>query len=406
MIRLRRGITAVIAAVIAGAAAFGMSTGVFAARANAAGSLGVYLNEVLPQRLNAGNADISAVIYEYVRRTLPYCLSANGLYGAYDFFAPIRLQNWDDDGEVFEKYWVVVSRNGTMTGYLMVSHVEDRLISGFCPKTIPEIGEALSSGAEIQLGYRDGCLLLSDAEDFTVIEGPDAAELPSIGQITVDREASEVIEQIGTVTSEQRGNRKEWSVSDIRAVSNAKSERQRLLCWASCVACMGTQNRPQADHSARSVYLLCTAWELYANVAQKPICDCERSFNEPHGCDLWTQRALALVGVPAKKDKALTAERVSALLAENKPIMIGVYKTRSTRSVGHTVVLCRYEEIDESSGLYVFMDPGMGASNSGLITTVIDRSVMDDGENLILPSVTGTYAYWHRSFYLSDEDGE
>lgn len=402
MSRLRYRIAAFIITVIT---AFGMSAGVFAARGNTGDSLGVYLNEILPKRLNEKNTDTIAEIEEYIRRTLPYCLSANELYGAYDFFAPIRLQNWDDDGEEFEKYWIVVSQNGAMTGYVMVSRMEDRLISGFCVKTIPEIGEALSAGEEIQLGYRDGCLLLADEESFTAIEYPDAADFSFTEQMIFDREAAEMIEKIGTVCSERGGIRKEWSASGIRTVSNAKSERQRLLCWAACAACMGMQNRPQADYSAQSVYGLCWVWEVYARFTQNSVCTCKRKFGEPHGCNSWIQRSLALVGIPAVKETALTAERVCALLAENKPIMTVVYKTKSTQSVGHTVVLYRYIEIDESSGLYVFMDPGMGSSNSGSVTAVIDRSVMEDGESLILPSVTGTYTYWYGSFYW-DEDGK
>lgn len=401
MSRFRYRIAAFAAAT---AAAFSMSAGVFAARGSTEDSLGVYLNEILPKRLNEKNTDTIAMIEEYICRTLPYCLSANELYGTYDFFTPIRLQNWDNDGEEFEKYWVTVSRNDTMTGYVMVSRMEDRLVSGFCAKTIPEIGEALSAGEEIQLGYRNGCLLLANEEGFTAVEYPNAADLSFAEQITFDREAAEAVEKIGTVYSQRGGSRKERSVSGIRTVSNARSARRKLLCWAACVACMGMQNRPQTDHSAGSVYTLCAAWEIYARFTRNPVCDCKRNFGEPHGCDPWILRSLALVGVSAKKDGALTSERICALLAENKPIMTVFYKTESTQSVGHTAVLYRYIEIDESSGLYVFMDPGMGSSNSGSVTAVIDCAVMENGENLILPSVTGTYVNWYRSFYWNEDE--
>ncbi|MCM1334668.1 MAG: hypothetical protein NC084_08980 [Bacteroides sp.] len=336
--------------------------------ATAEGSLGVYLNETLPRELSDENSDMTETLLEYVDRTLPYCLAANELYGSYDFFAPIRLQDWDGDGDLTDKYWIVVSRDNKTVGYLMITRVEDRLVSGFCPQNIPPIDKALSDRAEIRLGYRDGCLILSDGEHFTVLEGIDGIEPTLPDAATVEREDATVLEEGGTAFSERLVIREDHSVSTIRAVPNEKSDHRHLLCWAACVASMGGQIHPETEYSARGVYLLCSAWRLYAAFLREPICSCKlgSEWDEPHGCDPWIKYSLSLVG--------------------------------------HTVVLYRFVKIDDSSGLYLFMDPGMGESNCGSVTAVIDRATMKDGNDLILPSVTGTYMNWYGSFYAVEDD--
>lgn len=366
-------------------------------------SLGTYLNELLPRRLREKSADIPAEVCGYVERTLPYYLSANGLYGSYDFFEPIRIRNWDDDGEVFEKYLVIVSKDGTISGFVTVTHSENRLVSGFRPGNSAEMSDALFSGAAVQIGYKNGFLLLFDGERFTVIEGPDLADTDFLKNFSVEGGLSKSVETVGTVCSEKRLNTKILEASDIKTVSNDRGAHA-LLCWAASIACMGMQNSPDKVYTAKSLYGMCCVFGMVSRLGGKEICTNTSRLHsdEPHGCEQWERFAFFLVGLPVEMSGSLTARQVSDLLGQNKPIMIAARKTQSVKSAGHTVVLYRYEEISDSCGLYTFMDPGMGSSNCTAVTVLIERSVMENGDNFILPSTTGTYVNWYQSFYSAE----
>lgn len=366
--------------------------------------LGAYLNEILPQRLSNKSAMISEEIFLYTGQALPYYLSANELYGNYDFFEPIRIQNWDNDGEVFEKYLIAVAKGRKVLGIIMVTHSENRLISGFRSISATEMSEAFFSDAEVQIGYKNGFLLLFDGESFMVIEGPDSTDIDFLRNMSVDEEWSETVEIAGTVLSTERTNTRVWEVSGMNLVHNDTGVSHELLCWASCIACMGMQNKPDMIYSAKSVYEMCRIFNLLKRFRGEQVCT-NTSFlqsEEPHGCVQWERLAFSLVGIPAETDHSLNARQIADLLSRNKPIMIAAHKTRNAKSTGHTVVLYRYEEINDSCGLYTFMDPGMGLSNCEFVTTLIDRSVMENGENFILPSTTGTYISWYQSFYSAN----
>lgn len=391
-----------MAAIIASVSGVSASAQGNGAAANAADiSLGVYLNETLPRKLSEKNVDIPAEVCDYVRRTLPYYLSANGLYGNYDFFEPIRIRNWDDDGEIFEKYLIAVSKDGIVSGFITATCSENRLIAGFRSVSVAEMSETLFSEAAVQIGYKNGFLLLFDGECFMVIEGPDSADMDFLKNFSVDGELSELVETVGTVRSVKRTNAKAFEASDIKTVHNDSGASHTLLCWAACIACMGMQSSPGNVYTAKSLYKMCSVFSVLCRFAGKEICTSESRLHsdDPHGCEQWERFAFLLVGISAETSGSLTARQVSDLLGENKPIMIAARKTESAKSTGHTVVLYRYEEIGDSCGLYTFMDPGMGSSNCAAVTVLIERSVMEDGDNFILPSTTGTYINWYQSFY-------
>lgn len=401
----RKTAALLMAAVIASGSGVSTSARENGTAANAAdNSLGVYLNETLPRKLSEENVNISAEICDYVRRTLPYYLSANGLYGNYVFFEPIRIHNWDDDGEVFEKYLIAVSKDGTVSGFITATYSENRLTAGFRSVNTAEMSEALFSRAAVQIGYKNGFLLLFDGERFTVIEGPDSADMDFLKDFSVDRELSESAETVGKVHSAKRTNAKVFEATDVKTVHNDSGTSHTLLCWAACIACMGMQNSPGRVYTAKGLYGLCDAFGTLLRFGGKEICTSTSRLHsdEPHGCEQWERFAFFLVGISAEMDGSLTSRQVSDLLGQNKPIMIAVHKTESAKSTGHTVVLYRYEEISDSCGLYTFMDPGMGSSNCAAVTVLIERSVMEDGDRFILPSTTGTYINWYQSFYSAD----
>lgn len=366
--------------------------------------LGTYLNETLPRRLSRKSVDIPAEVSDYVKRTLPYYLSANGLYGSYDFFEPIRIRNWDSDGETFEKYLIAVSKDGTVSGFMTAIYSENRLAAGFRSVSAAELSETLFSGAAVQIGYKNGFLLLFDGECFTVIEGPDSGNTDFLENFSVDAELSEPVETIGTVQSAKRKNAKVFEASDIKTVQNDRGASRALLCWAACIACMGMQNSPQMVYTAKGLYEMCDIFGTLIRLSGKKICTSPSPLHlsEPHGCEQWQRFAFFLVGISAEMSGSLTARQVSDLLGQNKPIMIASRMTESPQSTGHTVVLYRYEEISDSCGLYTFMDPGVGSSSCASVTVLIERSVMEDGDRLILPSTTGTYRNWYQSFYSVD----
>lgn len=400
----RKAAAFLMAAVIASGSVASASAWKNEAAAYAADPLGDYLNETLPRKLSEKSADIPAEICGYVGRALPYYLSANGLYGSYDFFEPIRIRNWDDDGEVFEKYLVAVSKDDTVSGFITATYSGNRLTAGFRSVNTAEISEALFSGAAVQIGYKNGFLLLFDGERFTVIEGPDSANTDFLKKFSVDGELSESVERVGTVYSAKRTNAKVFEATDIKTVYNDSGASRTLLCWAACIACMGMQNSPGRVYTAKGLYELCGAFGTLIRFGGKEICTSTSRLHsdEPHGCEQWKRFAFFLVGITAEMDGSLTSRQVFDLLGQNKPIMISAHKTESAKSAGHTVVLYRYEEINDSCGLYTFMDPGMGSSNCAAVTVLIEHSVMEDGDNFILPSTTGTYINWYQSFYSSD----
>ncbi|MDE7234591.1 MAG: hypothetical protein K2N29_05960, partial [Ruminiclostridium sp.] len=393
-----------MAAVIAWSSGISASARGSETAADAADLLGTYLNETLPRKLNGKSVDIPAEVCDYVGRTLPYYLSANGLYGSYDFFEPIRIRNWDDDGEVFEKYLIAVSKDGTVSGFMTATYSENRLTAGFRSVSAAEMSEVLFSGAAVQIGYKNGFLLLFDGERFTVIEGPDSADTDFLKNFSVDEEMSESLETVGTVHSAKRTNTKVFEALDIKTVQNDRGASRALLCWAACIACMGMQNSLETVYTAKSLYEMCDVFGALIRLGGKEICTNTSRLHsdEPHGCEQWERFAFFLVGINAETSGSLTARQVSDLLGRNKPIMIAARKTESPKSTGHTVVLYRYEEISDSCGLYTFMDPGMGSSNCAAVTVLIERSVMEEGDNFILPSTTGTYINWYQSFYAAD----
>ncbi len=348
---------------------------------------GDYLNEALPQALSDPAVNVPNEMREYVRKTLPYYLAGMGLYGSYDVSDLIQIHNWEG-GEDTEKYLVIVSENCVMVGSVTVEYVDNRIISAFREESIPAINEALASGAEIQLGYSNGCFLVYSGNKMHVVDNNDFVDESFADSLTADSALSEAIAVKETAAAAVQSRAMSWSVSGVKYVKNEPNPDNGVYtCWAACIASMGMQKNPGSVYTAISIYKSCRD----STSPNRP------SDDYPTGVPEWINFGLQyIVGIVPAQTSALSSEEVKGILGSNKPIYVSLKST--SRDKKHALVLCYYMEIDSNSGQYVFMDP----NSSSRLSVMIDGSVMRDGTNITVICRNGKdYDIWRRSFYQS-----
>lgn len=351
---------------------------------------------VIPQTAeNEAENAVYSQIRAHVNEEIPQHLAGLNYYGSYTMSDIIPIHNWD--GTDLQKYLVVVSDNGKMIGSLTVEYINGKIISLYREENIPELNAVIANNVPFQLGYSNDCFMISTNAGISVIDNPEFVDTGFISQLSVSSELNENAAYSKSVMAANRARVTTYQVSPaVKNVSNDKNPdvtyadgRPRGLCWAACVASVGMQYTSQTGYTAMSIYNLCNN----STASDRPL-------DYPKGNLSWYLFSLkSIFEITAMQTNALSSNQVQNLLLANRPIIVRL-KNSTNSALGHAMVLFMYNNLSNTSGQYVFMDPGSSSKGAGRVSVMVNANIMNNGANIVICSRNeNTYDIWQNSIY-------